>query len=141
MDLSDTQSEAANRRAAARTASFPAALSVRFDRRSSRLIVTLASGLQIDFSPRDVEGLEHAAAAELVDAQISPSGMGLHFPNLDVDIYPPALVEGYLGSKRWMASQMGKVGGKASTDAKAAAARSNGRPGGRPRKTGSVASG
>lgn len=36
------------------------------------------------------------------------------------------------------AAQMGKAGGKASTDAKAAAARENGRRGGRPKKSGGL---
>ena len=69
-----------------------------------------------------------------VDAEISPSGLGIHFPRLDADLYIPALLEGFLGSKRWMASQMGKVGGKVSSDAKTAAARKNGKLGGRPKK-------
>lgn len=38
-----------------------------------------------------------------------------------------------------MAAQMGKVGGKASTDAKTAAARENGKLGGRPKKAKEVA--
>jgi hypothetical protein len=46
----------------------------------------------------------------------------------------PALLEGFLGSKRWMASQIGKIGGMASTEAKAAAARQNGKVRGRPKK-------
>ncbi len=48
--------------------------------------------------------------------------------------YLPALVEGFFGSKRWMAAELGKVGGKASTEAKVAAARENGKLGGRPKK-------
>ena len=45
-----------------------------------------------------------------------------------------ALLEGFLGSRRWMAAEMGQRGGKATTEAKAAAARENGKLGGRPRK-------
>ncbi len=74
---------------------------MRYDRRIARLVISLASGL------------ENARPADLVDAEISPSGLGVHFPKLDADIYIPALLEGFLGSKRWMASEMGKVGGKA----------------------------
>jgi len=44
-------------------------------------------------------------------------------------------LEGFLGSKRWMAAQLGKAGGQTRSKAKAAAARSNGKLGGRPRKT------
>jgi hypothetical protein len=134
MDITDTSFEAANRRGAAKKSAFPAALAVRYDRRISRIVISLDSGLEIAFAPRDVQGLEKAHPADLADAEISPSGLGVHFPKIDADIYIPALMEGFLGSKRWMASQMGKVGGLASTDAKVAAARENGKLGGRPRK-------
>jgi len=43
-------------------------------------------------------------------------------------------LEGFLGSKRWIAAEHGKIGGSVSTTAKAAAARRNGKLGGRPRK-------
>ena len=134
MDISDTAFEAANRRGADKKASFPPAVAVRYDRRIARVVISLATGLDIAFAPRDVQGLEQAQPADLADAVISPSGLGVHFPKLDADIYLPALLEGFLGAKRWMAAQMGKAGGKASTQAKAAAARENGKLGGRPRK-------
>ena len=60
-----------------------------------------------------VQGLEAAKPADLTDAQISPSGLGVHFPRLDADLYIPALLEGFLGSRRWMAAQNGRAGGKA----------------------------
>jgi hypothetical protein len=53
---------------------------------------------------------------------------------IDADLYLPALLEGFLGSRRWMAARMGKVGGAVSSEAKAAPARANGRLGGRPKK-------
>ncbi|QGZ41408.1 uncharacterized protein DUF2442 [Pseudoduganella flava] len=134
MDITDTAFDAANRRGAETKVAFPPAVAVRYDRRISRVVIALASGLEIAFSPRDVQGLEQAQPADLADARISPSGLGVHFPKLDADIYIPALLEGFLGSKRWMASQMGREGGKATTDAKAAAARANGKLGGRPKK-------
>jgi len=49
-------------------------------------------------------------------------------------LYVPALVKGVLGTKQWM-SQIGTAGGRAATVAKAAAARANGKLGGRPRKS------
>ena len=104
----------------------------------ARVVISLASGLEIAFSPRDAQGLENARPADLAGAEISPSGLGVRFPKLDADLYIPALLEGFLGSKRWMASQMGKAGGKASTEGKVAAARENGKLGGRPKKAGAL---
>lgn len=139
MDLSDEAVLAANRRASARKSAYPAAVSVRYDRRISRVVIALASGLEVAFSPKQVQGLEHAHPADLANAEISPSGLGIHFPLIDADIYLPALLEGMLGSRRWVAAQNGKTGGSKSSPAKVAAARENGRLGGRPKKTAALA--
>lgn len=134
MDLTDDMLEAANRRGAAKKAAFPAVVSVRYDRRVARIVITLASGLELAFSPKHAQGLEHAHPADLANIEITPSGLGIHFPQLDADLYLPALLEGFLGSKRWLAAEIGRLGGSTSSEAKAAAARQNGKLGGRPKK-------
>ncbi|GAC1333600.1 MAG: DUF2442 domain-containing protein [Collimonas sp.] len=135
MGITDKAFEAARQQAAATRNAFPAVVAVHYDRRVARIVISLASGLELAFSPRHAQGLEHAHPADLADIEITPSGLGLHFPHLDADVYLPALLEGFLGSKRWMASEIGKIGGKISTEAKARAARENGKLGGRPKKT------
>ncbi|MEY4683794.1 MAG: hypothetical protein RLZ25_253 [Pseudomonadota bacterium] len=134
MKITDDVLEAANHRATEKKATFPAAISVRYDRRISRVVIVLDSGLEVAFSPKLAQGLEQAHPDDLSNAEISPSGLGIHFPRLDADIYLPALLEGFLGSKSWMAAERGKKGGSASTEAKAAASRKNGKLGGRPKK-------
>lgn len=124
----------AEARAAARLATQPTAVTARYDRRVGRVVIGLSSGLEIAFKPHDAQGLQDARPAQLADIEISPSGLGLHFPQLDADLYLPALLQGFLGSRSWMAQAMGKAGGLAATEQKAAAARANGRLGGRPRK-------
>ena len=79
-------------------------------------------------------GLENAKPSQLEEIEISPSGFGIHFPKLDADLYLPGLLEGFLGSKRWMASRLGQIGGKSRSAAKRAASKANGRLGGRPKK-------
>ena len=133
--MASSEYREANARAAKMRASQPAALSARYDRRAGRVIVELARGLEISFAPDDVQGLEKAKPASLSNIEISPSGFGLHFPALDADIYLPALLEGFLGSRNWMAARLGERGGRIKTPAKAAASRRNGKLGGRPRKT------
>ena len=113
----------------------PVAESARYDRRSKRIVVRLKSGLEIAFAPRDAQGLENAKPDELEAIEISPSGLGLHFPKLDADLYLPALLDGVMGSAAWMAARLGARGGSTRSPAKAKAARANGRLGGRPRKT------
>jgi hypothetical protein len=93
----------------------PTAVAARYDRRVGRVVITLSNRLEVGFKPHDVHGLEMGRPAQLADIEISPSGLGLHFPQLDADLYLPALLQGYLGSRQWMAQAMGKVGGKAIT--------------------------
>ena len=134
MGITDKEFETANRRGAEKKAALPSAVSVRYDRRVGRVVIELATGLELAFSPKHAQGLEHAHPADLVDAEITPSGLGIHFPHLDADIYLPALLEGFLGTKSWLAAQAGKIGGASKSGPKAAAARQNGKLGGRPRK-------
>ena len=134
MEIPDEVLTVANRRGAATRAAFPAVAQVRYDRRIGRIVVALSGGLEIAFSPKHAQGLENARPADLEVIEISPSGLGIHFPRVDADIYLPALLEAMLGSKRWMAAEVGRIGGAASTKLKAAAARRNGKLGGRPKK-------
>lgn len=124
----------ANRKGRALQAALPRATGARYDRRLGRILIELSTGIAVALSPRDSEGLEEATPAELSTIEISPSGFGIHFPKLDADLYLPALLEGFLGSRKWMASRLGARGGAARSTAKAAAAKRNGRKGGRPRK-------
>jgi hypothetical protein len=124
----------ANRRAEDLQAAVPKATAARYDRASGRVVIRLSSKLDVSFSPHDAEGLEHAKPSQLEEIEISPSGFGIHFPKLDADLYLPTLLEGFLGSKRWMASRLGELGGKSKSVAKKAASRANGKLGGRPKK-------
>ena len=110
------------------------AVSARYDRRSRRIVVELNTGIQIAVPVSRIEGLGEATSAELAHVDVSPAGLGLHWPALDVDVYVPSLLNGVFGSRRWMATQLGQLGGRAISSSKAAAARENGRKGGRPRK-------
>ena len=97
-------------------------------------MVDLNTGVQFAFPVKLAEGLAEAAPESWSEIEITPAGLGLHWPRLDVDLYVPALLQGVFGSRRWIAQQLGAQGGRASPEAKAAAARTNGRKGGRPRK-------
>lgn len=115
-------------------ATTPYAVAARYDPKAERVVLTLSSKVELMFSPKDAQGLEDATPVQLSTIEISPSGFGIHFPKLDTDLYVPALLEGFLGSRKWMASRLGAQGGKSRSTGKAAAARANGALGGRPRK-------
>lgn len=112
----------------------PRAESAHYDAGRDRVIVRLTTGVEIGFAPRDAEGLRHASRDDLAVIEVEAFGLGIHFPRLDADLYVPALLEGILGSKSWMAARLGAAGSRARSGAKAAAARDNGKHGGRPRK-------
>jgi len=124
----------ANRRAKNLQASNPKAISAHYDRRNGRIVINLSSRLTLSLLPQDAQGFENAKPSQLEEIEITPSGFGIHFPKLDADLYVPGLLEGFLGSRKWMASKLGRAGGESRSPAKKAASRANGKLGGRPRK-------
>ena len=126
--------EQAKQRAKNRREKFPVAVKAHYDPRLDRIAIGLSSGVELAFPRRRAQGLERARPSQLHSIEITPSGFGIHFPKLDADLYLPALIEGFLGSKRWMASRLGSAGGRSRSVAKVSASRANGRLGGRPKK-------
>lgn len=110
------------------------AVSAEYDARQNRLVVTLSSGVIVMVPVHLIQVLTGADPVALNDVEIAPSGLALHWPSLDADVYVPSLMQGVFGTKRWMAAQLGAAGGRATSTAKATAARQNGAKGGRPRK-------
>ncbi|WP_199231425.1 DUF2442 domain-containing protein [Falsiroseomonas bella] len=98
----------------------PRAESAHDDAGRDRVIVRLTTGVEIGFAPRDAEGLAGATREELAVIEVEALGLGIHFPRLDADFHVPALLEGVLGSKAWMAARLGAAGGRARGGAKAA---------------------
>jgi Protein of unknown function (DUF2442) len=133
VELSEEEFAAAKTCGEARM-SGPRAESAHYDAGRNRVIVRLTTGVELGFAPRDVEGLQHASVDDLKAIEVEAFGLGIHFPALDADLYVPALLEGVLGSKQWMAKQMGAAGGRARSAAKGMASRENGKRGGRPRR-------
>ncbi|WP_295387705.1 DUF2442 domain-containing protein [uncultured Thiodictyon sp.] len=131
--VSPDEFECANARGVQRRETGPVAVSARYDKRVHRVVIGLSSGIELSFLPHDAQGLEAAKPADLDLIEVSPSGLGLHFPKLDADIYLPALLEGSLGSREWTAAQLGKKGRSVKSVSKGEPARANGRDGERPR--------
>lgn len=79
----------------------PTAVAAHYDRGRGRVVIRLSSGLEVMFAPRDAEGLAGATSEQLGVIEISPSGLGLHFPRCDADLYLPSVLAGVLGSPAW----------------------------------------
>lgn len=130
-ELTDAQIDAAAERGRVARRNEPRAVAARYDTRLGRVIVELTNGCTFMFPPHLVKGLESTTAEQLATVEVLGAGYGLHWEALDVDLSLPGLLAGLFGTKSYMA----RHAGRATSPAKAAAARVNGAKGGRPRKS------
>jgi hypothetical protein len=110
----------------------PRAVAAHFDEKERRIWVELDNGTQLGFPVDVVEGLRTAPTEALRDVEVLPRGVGLSWEALDVDLSIAGILASSFGTRAWM-SEIGRLGGSTRTEAKARAARDNGRKGGRPR--------
>lgn len=106
---------------------------------TERIFIELNTEIIMGFPSWRLQGLTNATPKQLAEVEVTPTGYGLHWESLDVDLGVPQLVSGLFGTKAWM-SELGRQGGKSRSSAKSQASRDNGKRGGRPRKTSSTES-
>lgn len=101
-----------------------------------RVLVDLDNGTTFIFPVDQVQALAGAHEENLAKLVVL-SYDTIAWPAIDAIAPVSDLMAGIFGSKAWMKrlSEMGKKGGAARSEAKAAAARENGKRGGRPRKS------
>jgi hypothetical protein len=129
----DRQIKEATERGRVAAETEPRAERAYYDAKSGRIVLELRDGCLFAFPPRIVEGLHSATPEQLSAVEIEGDGYNLRWPLLDESFSVPGLLAGRFGTRRWMA-EIGRQGGKVTSEAKAQAARENGRKGGRPRK-------
>lgn len=128
-DISDADLDKARERGLKVAASAPAATAARYDSKSGRLVIDFANGATFMVPARTLQDLEAASDEALADIRVE-HGYALRWERLDVDFTIPGLMAGMFGTAAFMAGKAGQGRSRA----KAAAARENGRKGGRPRK-------
>ena len=129
----DSQIDAARKQAQERANNVPRAIAVRFDHPSQRLIIDLKSGAAVILPLSYIPELEGASLEAIARVEVSPSGEGLHWDELDVHVSVPGLMLELVGTQT-INDAVARRAGKASSEAKARAARENGKKGGRPKK-------
>ena len=133
-EISDREIDAALARGRTDAMEEPRVASVRYEPSSRRVILELANACTFAFPADLAQGLETASDEELAGIEILDRGYGLHWPALDVDLSVPHLLAGLFGT----ASFMARRAGRATSPAKADAARANGAKGGRPKRAAGV---
>lgn len=114
-----------------RKAAEPMAKAVRYDAASRQIVLELTNGCTFIFPADMGQGLRGATDEQLAEVEILGKGHGLHWESLDADLSVSALIMGLFGSKAWM-RELARRGGSSTSEAKARAARDNGKKGGRP---------
>ncbi|MHB8177934.1 MAG: DUF2442 domain-containing protein [Vulcanimicrobiaceae bacterium] len=130
--LTKAQYDAATRRGEGK-ANLPSALvAAALDEKAKAVRLRFRAGIELAIPIKAIDEIAKAPIAMLRDVKASPIGDGLIFSEFGEAIYVPGLLRDLFGDA--FAGALGKIGGRSRSDAKARAARKNGRKGGRPRK-------
>ena len=133
-DLTDAELRRAEARGRKMLETEPRAVAAHYDVAAGRVVIDLANGCAYAFPTRHIQDLRDASGEDLAKIEVDGAGFNLRWPSLDVDLYVPGLVQGIFGNRAWMARELARLAGRTRSSKKAAAARSNGAKGGRPRK-------
>jgi Protein of unknown function (DUF2442) len=89
----------------------PRAIDAWYEEETGRVFIELKTGVIVGFPYQKLQGLDNATRQELAEVDVTPTGYGLHWESLDVDLGVPQLMAGLFGTKAWM-TELGRQGGE-----------------------------
>ena len=102
-----------------------------YDPINDLVMIETSRGFRWGIPRSRIPALSDASGEQLAQLMLSPSGDGLHWDALDVQLSVPGLLVDALGAPT-LARELARRGGRSRSDAKTEAARRNGAKGGRP---------
>lgn len=127
------QIPAAEARARRAHALEPHAIAAHYDRRTRTLRVTLTNGGGFTIPVALIAELRRLTDQDIATVRVGAAGVALRWARLDIDLSVAGLARTLFGAAALM-RVAGAAGGSVRSTSKAAAARRNGRKGGRPAK-------
>ena len=109
------------------------ARSAAYDPVRQRIVIELSNSCQFAFPVRSIKWLRGMSADDLALVEVLPGGSGITWEKQDIDLSVPGLLLFASGTEE-PRRHFAREAGRATSPAKAAAARANGAKGGRPRK-------
>jgi hypothetical protein len=100
--------------------------------RDEALHIELTNGVSLTVPVKLIPSLKRAAPSDVSSVEVLGRGCGLHWENLNIDLSVSALVSSVFEAPEGTA-ELGRVGRRQSSEAKAVAAGKNGRKGARSR--------
>jgi hypothetical protein len=92
MEISEEAFQVANARGEETQRAYPSAIKVAVSKTGNSLSISFDSGDTLEIPVAAVPGFAGVHAAQLRNVTISPNGLGIFFPDIDVDLYVPALL-------------------------------------------------
>jgi hypothetical protein len=80
----------------------PRATSARYDPEADRIVIDLINGCTLLVSPVIVQDMQDATPDQLADIEVSPTGLSLHWPQINVDVSVASLLANIFGTAKFM---------------------------------------
>ena len=80
----------------------PRAVSVKYNKKTGRVIIDLITGVSFMFPASMAEELVDVSKSDLSDVSVLADGFAIYWEKIDVALSVPDLLKGVFGSRAWM---------------------------------------